>query len=512
MEEPVKNEGTTATNEVVTEIQKKAPEISQNNLRKLDPEEYLETLRKVAFSDDVSPAAGYIDVIIDRFHEELSENGDKEYPARWIAHDIGQETRRVLWRFAVDRDIRVKPELLDKLYTFVDDPNRVVRFHSSEYLSDIIVLDNRNGEESLGLYSRYKKDVVGKLTTPKEDDEVETAIWMVDTAWASFPSQLQPMLIDAMEVAEDDEAIIRAFGIFSNRIGFEEARKLLKSHAQESEDFRPKLEKIEKALDLTRGKVFDDLKRLYDEINFQNYAPNEELIAFERDILMQEIDEDDKRVLDIGQGPAGRHVKALGEEGINAMGFDFVQKHSTLAKKANPERDIMVADWHNMPFKSDSVDVAYCLGRSFTHNTTTDDAIAFLRESRRVIKDDGKLIVDLPENTGNYFQRERNRLEQAAQKLGISHKELGSIIDSPDGMNFFDRLLPSEEQFKAMATISGFEAERIKERRYTDSEGHENVNAYYRLTPLGKTPSFDELMDAIHTAHTAHPPLYVTYI
>lgn len=489
--------------------------VTDLEIQNLSSDEYALFLNLINRTCSATEIAKHIDVISDRFTRDITALSDAPYPKRSLAHDIGEETRMSLWLLAGDSDIRLSREVIERFYGYVFHPNRQVRFHASQYVDNLMYLDNRNKTpgEHVGIYERYKNDLVNFLSNPKATPEdYESGLWLIDLAWASFPGELPSLFVTSMKQATEATTIRQIFRFFANRLGMEESRKLLRTSAQKDSNFAKQFERIEKALALTPGeKALADLHALYEKIKFEEYKPNEALLAYETELIVQKLPQSGL-VLDIGMG-TGRHLTKLTEKGMHVTGFDFVRRHAQVAKQANPESQVAVADWHALPFANGSFDAAYCLGRTFLHNTTVDDMINFLGEARRILRgNNSRLIMDLPNDRKGHYRWERERLAQQAQHLGIEYKEAGAIIDSPDAKNFFDRLVPTAKQFRAIAALSGFDAQVIAERQFGDVEGYSNTNTYWQLTPQNKPLDTDQLLKAISEARTAGPPLFVTWL
>lgn len=114
-------------------------------------------------------------------------------------------------------------------------------------------------------------------------------------------------------------------------------------------------------------------------------------------------------------------------------------------------------------------------------------------------------------NKGHYLY-ERQRLAAQAEKLGIDFRETGTIIDSPNGIQFFDRMIPLPEQFQAMAFIEGLKAEVIAERDYRDPAGKINTNLYLKLTKSRKQPNMHQVLAATRNLYTSQVSQYASRV
>lgn len=486
-------------------------DITDDELRALPFELYQAHLAMINLLPDGDEiVAKHLPLIVDRFvsdTEDLVKTGNQM--DTYEAHQYGNVVFRMALHSLGVSDIHVSGEQISRLFELIEHKNHIVRHNIGEALDTIVVLDNRNRntDEWIDLNTKFVDKAIEKLTKSDDPNDIETGTQMMDVAWGSFPFFLDRILIKGireLESFEEQKIILREVG---NRVGMEEMRQKLRNYAQSDRNFEKKLDGLELQLFGVERHVYADLAKLYSDINFREYKPNAELNEYETNLLVNEFNEDDV-LMDIAAGP-GRLMHSLTKRGRKVVGFDFVKEHVQQIKEVNPEAEVYQASWHAMPFKDESVDGAYCLGRSFLHNTTIDDGLLFLREARRVLKDEGKLIIDLPDSDKGNYAEERVKYAKVAQELGIYYYESGSLNDSPDSTRYFDRLAPLPDQFKAMAAIAGFKAEIMNEHTFTDSEGQENNNMYWKLT---KTDEPIDITEAVGNSRTGKPALSIKYL
>lgn len=485
-------------------------------VQNLTPAEYAQFLKRFnRIGADDKLICDILPIIAERFEKDLKSAEEKTKGEKDIAMEIGEETRFALWSLCGNSKNRMSPDLIERFYQQINSESRVVRFHACQYIDSLMIFDNRNTidnpEQNKRIYERLIEDTANKLTSPVDRSKTETAYWLIDEIWATCPYELNTVLFKSLERDLEPELIKRVIGALSNRLGFENLRKTLKSHAEEKPEFRQKLEEIDKVLNFGKEKVFTRLEELYREISYENYKPSKELLEFETGLLLEDLPTEGV-IVNIGCGPDARLTKALEEKGRRVISFDLVAEHIQRAKRANPQLKLMVANWEAIPFDNGSVRACFCLGRSFLHNTTIQAEESFLKEVHRTLDRNGVLILDIPDPEKGHYRKERDKIDAEVKKLGIEYMESGTIIDSPDGQHYFDRLVPTKRQFKAIALLCGFRANIINQQNYSDNEGNVNTNVYWKLTKLTKKLSFDEIMEALHESKTSAPPLYITWI
>lgn len=95
-----------------------------------------------------------------------------------------------------------------------------------------------------------------------------------------------------------------------------------------------------------------------------------------------------QRYLDIGCG-AGLAVSLAAKRGAEASGLDAAAGLAELARNRTPDADIRVGELEELPFADGSFDVV----SGFNSFQYAADKVNGLAQAKRVMKDDGKLIV-----------------------------------------------------------------------------------------------------------------------
>jgi ubiquinone/menaquinone biosynthesis C-methylase UbiE len=337
------------------------------------------------------------------------------------------------------------PRLLGELSYLAEGENDFILSQAREYFSD-------------GEYDKAKQFTQGLLQSPDEE-------------------QLNQIL-DIATSGELDTTHAEILINVANTIGFPYALELLRQRGD-----------TEAAAFLTPGQDAEtlslDLWELYKKINFENYEVNQKATRDEADLFEEIIPDKTARILDDGMG-TGRMLGELEARGYtNLVGIDQVKSHVDKASQ-NTQAELVQANWHELPFKDESFDAVYSLGRNFLHNVELHDQLTFLREARRVLTKGGTLVLDIPDVTKGSYKVEVEKFSKDMEEKGIVKYSKGTIYDTPDGEHCFNRFAPSHEQMLALIRLSGFKLREIKERAIPNGGG--DVNMYYVLE---KDPVFD---------------------
>lgn len=344
---------------------------------------------------------------------------------------------------------------------------------------------NKKEEKDLGLQERFEESITPRLLSTEEQDNNPAEY--LPNFLIGAESLYSDLLTYALLRADTDEQMVSVLQKLAPQMGVERIRNRLREYVGDNEAFRPKFDKVFTYFGFDPKEAQVSLKDVYTNIDFAHYQPNEENQKFEEDLLLKEF-QGKKEVVDIACG-TGRLIDAIdGQNSLKVHGIDMMPKHIAAIKERDPRKDVQVGSWFSMPFAEKSFDAAYCLGRSATHNTTIPDFLAFLQEARRVIKDDGEVIMDLPESTKGVHKEHIERTKNIVKAKKLHNVLPGLITDSPDLEHFFDRYVPDERAFNALALLAGFHAEKITTKKYHSVSGEEEANIYWKLKKTVPVP------------------------
>lgn len=408
-----------------------------------------------------------------------------------IERDVILRSVACLEQCEKDPNFRLSQTTVKKLW---DEALHTELFQTG-YVQYAIEFDDRNRMhgESINVRDQFKNFIAEKLLDGTTES---TAIIRDYINWRFVRSDIlnEALIYSLLQAnkAGQTEHIIQAL---APCLGIQSIRQELRSYVEDNPAFRPTFDAIFNYLGLDQGeKIATDLGRdVYAKATVdmsKDYEPYNETLDFELDLLAKEF-AGLKKVVDVGCGN-GRVMIPLSERvDTKLAGFDMFEPDVQSIRDSHPEMDVQVGDWFDIPFADKSMDGAYCLGRSFTHNITVPDAIACLKEMRRVIKADGFVIVDLPDATTGEYRDLIARTGAIAKEKGILNHLPGLINDSPDNEHYFDRYAPSNLAFKAICEQAGFMAEKLPDRKkFKGTTGATNINEYWKLTKIPPTPAW----------------------
>jgi len=135
--------------------------------------------------------------------------------------------------------------------------------------------------------------------------------------------------------------------------------------------------------------LLEKTRETYDLIA-KDFSGKREKIWEEMLFLFDDLKEGEK-VLDLGCGN-GRWFLVFREKKVEYFGVDFSERLVQIAKEKFPEGKFLVADALNLPFPENFFDKIYSI--AVLHQIPSEIfRIKFLKEAKRVLKKEGKLIL-----------------------------------------------------------------------------------------------------------------------
>jgi D-alanine-D-alanine ligase len=199
----------------------------------------------------------------------------------------------------------------------------------------------------------------------------------------------------------------------------------------------------------------------------------------------------------------GRHVMEFSRRGYEgARGFDrshyLISRARAQAKKEGLSATFKEGDARKLPYKKNQFDVVTILGNSFGYFESAEDDQLVLGEIFRILKPNGKLLIDVTDGDHmratfearswewidkTYFVCRERSISSDNQRLVsrevITHVKKGVVADQ-----FYAERLYSSEQLKGLLEDNGFEGVAICETLDTSSTRDQDLGMMARRNIL----------------------------
>ncbi len=203
-------------------------------------------------------------------------------------------------------------------------------------------------------------------------------------------------------------------------------------------------------------------------------------------------------ILDLACGQ-GRHTLELARRGFkNIYGLDRSHYLINRAKQISLNEGLVAnfkeGDARKLPYSTDSFDVVMILGNSFGYFESIDDDIKILKEVFRILKPNGKFLIDVADGSylkenfsprswewidkNHFVCRERSLAsdnERLISREVISNIKKGVIIDQ-----FYAERLYSPENLSEILLKAGYKNIEIHREYITDSKRNQDLGMMER--------------------------------
>lgn len=232
-----------------------------------------------------------------------------------------------------------------------------------------------------------------------------------------------------------------------------------------------------------------------------NYLRTDADVVEDKHITQKEIDiftkilnpDKEDAVLDLCCGQ-GRHVLELASRGYNkVIGLDrshyLINRARKLNRQSGKEITFKEGDARKVPFPVDNFDFVIIAGNSFGYFESLNDDLKVLQEVRRVLKPNGKLLIDVTD--GNFMKenfqprswewidskyfvcRERSLSENKDRLISrevITHIKKGVIADQ-----FYAERLYTQESLIDLIKTAQFDDIEFHQELLTDSKRNQDL-------------------------------------
>ena len=241
-----------------------------------------------------------------------------------------------------------------------------------------------------------------------------------------------------------------------------------------------------------------------------NYLRTDGDVVNDNAITQTEVDVFEK-ILDVDKNVAmldlccgqGRHVMEFARRGFNgAQGFDrshyLISRARAQAKKEGLSASFKEGDARKLPYKTNQFDVVTILGNSFGYFESQEDDQLVLGEIYRILKPEGKLLIDVTDGDHmratfeprswewidkTYFVCRERSISSDNQRLVsrevITHVKKGVVADQ-----FYAERLYSSEMLKELLEENGFEDVEVCETLDTNSTRDQDLGMMARRNIL----------------------------
>ena len=198
-------------------------------------------------------------------------------------------------------------------------------------------------------------------------------------------------------------------------------------------------------------------------------------------------------ILDLCCGQ-GRHTLELARRGYqNLFGLDrshyLINRAKSIGKKEGLKVTFKEGDARKLPFAVDKFDVIMIPGNSFGYFESSHDDTKVLEEVRRILKPNGKLLIDITDGEfvrhnfqarswewidKKYFVCRERALSKDQQRL-ISREVITHVSNGVIADQFYAERLYSEEGIRELLAAVGFANIEVHTQIQTDSQRNQDL-------------------------------------
>jgi len=169
------------------------------------------------------------------------------------------------------------------------------------------------------------------------------------------------------------------------------------------------------------------------------------------------------QILELGSG-TGWFTGGMREHlYANIRGLDISERNLEKARQTFGDHFIL-GTWYEIPVRFRGSRVILSIGRDLPHTEHEDNFRSVLRQVKERLDADGVFIFDMPDPTRGAYRGGVKEMREIVKRLGFTEaevKNLWFIVDSPDGINCYNRYVPPPREVVEMLLEEGFKVEEL---------------------------------------------------
>lgn len=275
---------------------------------------------------------------------------------------------------------------------------------------------------------------------------------------------------------------------------------------------------------------FTQLNKLYNEMKFEHYKPNELSTIFDSNVILSVVEtmkRKNPKLFQIGVG-TGRHFEQIEkmtkdwpeENKPQLMGLDANERHVEVAKqKVSEAVKLFTGSWLDLPVDDESLDMIVSLGRDLPHAENAENFLDIFVGAYNKLKPGGIFLFDHPNPLKGAYPFARERVKKAMELFGVKRHLIEHatdfIIDGPEEGKLYNRFAPVQEKVIEDVELTGATMFTDVEHFYCaelirvpieDGHGSENV-IYIAYKPEDNSKTSNDFIGDIKAIMESDQPI-----
>ncbi len=244
-------------------------QVADSMITRLGPADFRDFLEYLTLADDGSIGREHLSDILDYFELLMIDpvaQGDRagntaydrpnarELRYSSFLREIGDDIRGILAQ-CDEPGMELDPRHIERLYSFLQSPERYHQLFGVEYIPQLIALDERNGDRAVGIRGRAVRDLENLLMRPEPPD-LPTRRIVAETF--RYDGDIQDeIFIEAMARASDGETVGALYERYAHMYSTEQVQMRIRRHARLAGWPRERVVALEHAIGLP-NQPFDE--------------------------------------------------------------------------------------------------------------------------------------------------------------------------------------------------------------------------------------------------------------